>query len=42
MDGNHSNNAADNLIALCPNHHVSAHGGRFGKKLKEAGAPVQA
>jgi ribosomal protein L37E len=36
FDRNHSNNSADNLIGLCPNHHRMIHDGRYREEvLKE-------
>lgn len=35
LDGNKKNNARENLIGLCPNHHKMVHNFKFRKEIRE-------
>lgn len=35
LDGNHDNNAEDNLIGLCPNHHKMLHNSKYRAEIKQ-------
>lgn len=35
LDGNHHNNDVNNLVPLCPNHHMAIHTKKYGNLVAE-------